>query len=124
MEIVVSYYSHWWFAVFVGGIALFVLSGYQLLTAERLVDRYVWQLVLAMSMIIVGNGLSNAPETNVVTLAPGEELVGSDLSGTTLSGRTKARVIVRLPDGKLSVRDFLVPSGKELEIRSSTPIGK
>ncbi len=124
MEIVVSYYSQWWFAVFLVGITLFVLTAYQMLTAERLVDRYLWQLLLATSMIIVGNSLGNPPETNIVTLAPGEELIGSDVLGKTVTGRSKVRVIVRLPDRKFSVRDFMIPPGKQLEIRSSTPIEK
>ncbi len=122
MEVVVSYYSLWWFVVSLVGITLFAISGYLLLAAEKPSERHLWQLLLATAMIFAGNGFSSAPETNAVTLAPGEELVGSGVSGMTAGGMSKVSVIVRLSDGKFSVRDFRVPPGKQLEIRSSTPI--
>lgn len=124
MEVVVSYYSSIWFSIFVLGVMVFGIAtgGLMSMPAKSNPWPYFAALGMALLLILAANSESHPPETNVVTLAPGEELVGSHLSEEALRSRRIARVIVRLADGKLSVRDVTIKEGEQLEIRSSTPI--
>ena len=122
MESVVCFYSGSWFIVALLGLILFGVASFQVLVRSDDNPRpFTLMAFVAMILIIIGNEKSKPPEASVVTLAPGEELVGTDLSkSSSKHGRRAATVIVRLPDGKFSVRDFLVPNDKELVVRTST----
>ncbi len=64
-------------------------------------------------------GVTRPPQTNVIQLSPGEEVVAS-----YQKPNSSARVVVRLENGDISVRDVILPTGKELEIRQSIRIEK
>jgi hypothetical protein len=123
MESVFSFYSAVWYSFMVGGLTLVGMALFRVLesVAHKNGDttRGVMVLILAASLVIIGAAESNPPYTNVIQLSPGEELVGS-----CARGQNGARVIVRLEDGQYSVRDVILPKGKELEIRSSSRIEK
>lgn len=121
MESVVSYYSAVWFLIFVLGVLVIGIATGAIMTRPAKTNPlpYFTALGMALLLILAADNESNPPETNVVTLAPGEELVGSHVSD---GSRKVARVIVRLADGKFSVRDVTIKDGEQLEIRSSTPI--
>ena len=130
MESVVSYYSLGWFWFYQLGLIVFTATACCMINLPvKNPMPFLGALMVSMVMIIAGNAASNPPETNVVTLAPGEELVGSYVSKVPLMSTRSARVIVRLADGKLSVRDVIINDGeqleiRQLEIRSITPIEK
>lgn len=130
MESVVSYYSLGWFWFFLLGLIVFTVTACSVINSpDKNPLPFLGVLMGSTVMIIAGNAASSPPETNIVTLAPGEELVGSYVSKVPLRSRRSARVIVRLADGKFCVRDVMINDGeqleiRQLEIRSITPIEK
>ena len=120
MEALVSFYSVGWMLllivsliVFVVGVTRWVMETDQSGLGCALVLCSFFPLGLAIG------GVTRPPQTNVIQLSPGEELVGSHQRLNSW-----ARVVVRLENGEYSVRDVILPTGKELEIRESIRIEK
>jgi hypothetical protein len=127
MESTVNFYSFNGFVIFLIGLVMAVCSliVYLLVTVFA-PERVSWCVppligfVLGAVVSYIGNIQADAPMTNVVHLAPREELVGSHVEIDYSACKATARVIVRCPDGRLSVRDVNLPQGTELEIRSTS----
>lgn len=118
MEALVSFYSVGWMLllftsliVFVAGVTRWVVEtdlsgvGFALVVCSFFaLDLAVWSAM-------------RPPQTNVIQLSPGEEVVGS-----YQRPNSRARVVVRLENGEYSVRDVILPTGRKLEIRESIRI--
>jgi hypothetical protein len=120
MEVVVGFYSASGYTVMIVGLIVLTASVTRTLTRTTpQTGRTVAALALGTTLALIGGWWLEAPTSSVITLAPGEEFVGSSKLGSD-----GARAIIRLPDGQYSVRDVVLPKDKELEILRSTPIDK
>jgi hypothetical protein len=120
MEALVSFYSVGWILLLLLSLIVFVV-GVTRWVIETDDSGKGFALVLG-SFLPLGlaiGGATRPPQTNVIQLSPGEEVVGSYQKPNSW-----ARVVVRLENGEYSVRDVILPTGKELEIRGSIRIEK